>query len=210
MLSPARSCYPVGTDKTRDTRSTSGHFHAVRFYENKTSLSRTVSEFLAEGLATGQPALIIATPEHREAVLQDLRARNIDVEKAQAAGDFEVLDARQVLSTFMVDGMPDAALFKQHVPEAIDRLCRGRKDCTIRAYGEMVDVLWQDGLTAAAIKLEMFWNRLAMTHDFSLLCGYAMGSFYKDAGMRDVCDQHSHVVPAANILSSAARHVTVN
>jgi 4-alpha-glucanotransferase len=26
----------------------------------------------------------------------------------------------------------------------------------------------------------MLWNRLANTHDFSLLCGYAMGNFYKE------------------------------
>ncbi len=117
-----------------------------------------------------------------------------------------------MLAAFMVDGMPDATLFKTHVPAAIDRLCRGRKDCTIRAYGEMVDVLWQDGLTAAAIRLEMLWNQLAMTHDFSLLCGYAMGNFYKDAGMRDICDQHSHVIAAETALnppyeSSSALHV---
>jgi hypothetical protein len=68
----------------------------------------------------------------------------------------------------------------------------------------MVDVLWQDGLTAAAIALEMLWNQLAMTHDFSLLCGYAMGNFYKDAGMRDICAQHSHVVPAVSALVPAA------
>ena len=68
----------------------------------------------------------------------------------------------------------------------------------------MVDVLWQDGLTAAAIRLEMLWNQLAMTHDFSLLCGYAMGSFYKDAGMRDICAQHSHVIAAETELKSRA------
>ncbi len=191
-------------DSPSNARPTSGHFHAVRFYENKASLARTVSDFLAEGLATGQPALIIATPEHRDAVLQELRARHIDLDKAEAAGDLLMLDARQTLRLFMVDGMPDASLFKTHVPAAIDRLCRGRKDCTIRAYGEMVDVLWQDGLTAAAIRLEMLWNQLAMTHDFSLLCGYAMGSFYKDAGMRDICAQHSHVMPADTLLKAAA------
>jgi hypothetical protein len=58
----------------------------------------------------------------------------------------------------------------------------------------MVDVLWKDGLTAAAIKLEMLWNRLANTHDFSLLCGYAMGQFYKDASVDDVCRHHTHLV----------------
>ena len=47
---------------------------------------------------------------------------------------------------------------------------------------------------AAAIKLEMLWNLLANTHDFSLLCGYAMGQFYKDATIDEVCRHHTHVV----------------
>jgi hypothetical protein len=185
-------------------RDVPGHFHAVRFYESKASLCRTVADFLGEGFALGEPALVIATPEHRDALLAELRSRHFDVDKVQAAGDLIVLDARTVLATFMVDGMPDASLFKTHVPAAIDRLCRGRKACTIRAYGEMVDVLWQDGRTAAAIRLEMLWNQLATTHDFSLLCGYAIGSFYKDAGMREICDQHSHVIAADSALNHAA------
>ena len=40
----------------------------------------------------------------------------------------------------------------------------------------------------------MLWNRLANTHDFSLLCGYAMGNFYKDATIQDVCRHHTHTV----------------
>jgi hypothetical protein len=182
-----------------------GHFHAVRFYENKASLCRTVADFLGEGVAREQPSLVIATPAHREALLTELRARHVDVDKVQAAGDLLLLDAREVLATFMIDGMPDATLFTLHVPAAINRVCRGRKGCTIRAYGEMVDVLWQDGRTAAAIRLEVLWNQLAMTHEFSLLCGYAMGSFYKDAGMRDICAQHSHVVPSPNLLDHQPR-----
>lgn len=185
-------------------RDTSGHFHAVRFYESKASLCRTVADFLGEGLALGQPSLVVATPAHRNGVLAELRARHFDVDQVQDSDDLLLLDARDVLATFMVEGMPDATLFKTHVPAAIDRLCGGRKDRTIRAYGEIVDVLWQDGLTAAAIRLEMFWNQLAMTHDFSLLCGYAIGHFYKDAGMRDVCEQHSHVIAAESALNPRA------
>jgi hypothetical protein len=193
----------MDTSDARPRRS-SGHFHAVRFYESKESLCRTVAEFLGEGLALAQPALVIATRVHRAALLSELRSRHFDVDKTEAAGDLLLLDAREMMSTFIVDGMPDATLFNTHVPAAIDRLCRGRKDCTIRAYGEMVDVLWQDGMTAAAIRLEILWNQLATTHDFSLLCGYAMGSFYKDVGMRDVCAQHSHVFPADTVNSAAA------
>jgi uroporphyrinogen-III synthase len=174
----------------------SGHFHAVRFYENKESLCRIVAEFLAEGMVSGQPALIIATPEHRDAVVQELRARHFDIDKLQAGGDLILLDAREALSAFMVDGQPDAARFTEMAARVFTRVCRGRKDCTIRAYGEMVDLLWKDGFTVAAVRLEMLWNQLAMTHDFSLLCGYAMGSFYKDAGVADICGQHSHVLSA--------------
>jgi hypothetical protein len=182
----------------------SGHLHAVRFYENKASLARTVADFLGEGFPLSQPALVIASPEHRDAIFGELRTRDVDVEALQQAGELLVLDARAVLATFMVDGMPDATLFTEHVTAALDRLFRGRAGCTIRAYGEMVDLLWQDGLTAAAVRLEVLWNQLALTHTFSLLCGYAMGSFYKAAGMTEICAQHSHVVSADSALADRA------
>ena len=175
-------------------------FHAVRFYDSKASLCRIVAEFLCEGLAAGQPALVIATAPHRQTLIAELRAGAVDVDALQQGGDLLLLDARQVLASFMFDGMPDRARFRTSVTTAFDRLCRGRQGCAIRAYGEMVDVLWQDGHADAAIRLETLWNELAITHDFSLLCGYAIGSFYKDAGMREVCAQHSHVVPAENSL----------
>jgi hypothetical protein len=62
--------------------------------------------------------------------------------------------------------------------------------------GQMVDILWREGERDAAIRLEVLWNQLAQTKAFSLLCGYAMGNFYKDASFGDVCGHHSHVVLA--------------
>jgi hypothetical protein len=179
-----------------DTRTSrqGASYHAVRFYENKASLCKLVAEFLGDGLAIGQPALIIGTPEHRAAIADELRARHFDVERLQAAGEVLMLDARTSLATFMVDGIPDGDLFHARTTASIAQLCRGRRDCTIRAYGEMVDLLWKDGESTAAVQLEMLWNRLAATHDFSLLCGYAMGNFYKDASVGDICHHHTHVI----------------
>ena len=79
----------------------------------------------------------------------------------------------------------------------------------MRAYGEMVDVLWQDGLTSAALRLETLWNELTRTQDFSLLCGYAMRIFYKQAGMREICAQHSHVIAAESALSQRGTQADV-
>ena len=42
----------------------------------------------------------------------------------------------------------------------------------------------------------MLWNQLARSRAFSLLCGYAMGNFYKDSNVHDICGQHSHIVSA--------------
>jgi hypothetical protein len=171
-----------------------GHFHAVQFYQDASSLSRIVAEFLAEGLAANHPGVIIATPEHREAIERALRVRAVDVDAMQKSGDFRVLDAREALAMFMVDGMPDATLFNRLAGRVIEELCRGREQCTVRAYGEMVNVLWKDGLSAAAIRLETLWNELANSHDFKLLCGYSMGNFYKGAAIEEIKAQHSHLV----------------
>jgi len=170
-----------------------GHFHAVRFYEDDKSLCRIVSAFIAEGLALDQPALIVATQPHIDGIVENLVGAAIDVEQAKQRGDLLLLDARQTLATFMTNGQPDPDFFNTSATAVLEQLARGRTN-TIRAYGEMVDLLWKDGMSAAAIKLEMLWNRLANTRDFSLLCGYAMGNFYKDATIDDVCRQHTHVV----------------
>ena len=171
-----------------------GHFHAVRFYENAESLARMVAGFVAEGFITGQPAILIATPEHRHATVQQLVTMGFNIEQLKTQGDLIILDARETLATFMADALPDADRFEETMMPLIDRACRGRVDCVIRAYGEMVDVLWKDGMEAAAIRLEMLWNQLANTRKFSLLCGYSMGSFYKNAGFEDIVSQHTHVV----------------
>jgi hypothetical protein len=173
-----------------------GHFHAVRFYDNEVSLCRIVAAFLKEGLSVGHPGVVIATPEHTQGIIAELRAREIDVAAALASGQLVTLDAVQTMDTFMVDGVPNRDKFFEVANEVIQRATRGRKDRVVRAYGEMVDVLWREGRDIAAIQLEMLWNQLGRILGFSLLCGYAMGNFYKDASVQEVCRQHTHTIGA--------------
>jgi hypothetical protein len=186
------------------TESNPGHFHAVRFYESPESLVRIVAEFLGEGLVIQQPALVIGTPLHRQGILDELRARHFDINRLQKSGDLLMVDAREMLAAFMVDGLPDADLFRESASAAIQRVCGARTECTIRAYGEMVDLLWKDGSSVAAVRLEMLWNHLARTHDFKLLCGYSMGNFYKDASIAEICSEHSHLVGSDGVAQPSA------
>jgi hypothetical protein len=170
--------------------------HAVRFYENDKSLSQIVAKFLSDGLAAGNPAIVIATPAQRAAIVRELVPRSSDVVQLQRSDDLVLLDADDTLSTFMTNDAPDAELFKKSMCEVIKRACRGRANCTARIYGQMVDILWKTGKPTAAIRLEVLWNQLANTQAFSLLCGYAMGHFYKDAHFDEICSHHTHVVSA--------------
>jgi DcmR-like sensory protein len=192
-------------------RREAGHFHAVRFYEDAQSLARMVATFIAEGFIEGLPAIVIATPDHRDAILDKLNAMSFDLDLLKREKDLIVLDAREMLAFFMVDGMPNADKFEDAMLPVIEQACRGREDCVIRAYGEMVDVLWKDGMEAAAVRLEMLWNQLANTRKFSLLCGYSMGSFYKAAAFDAICHQHTHVLSTDGAAAPVkARGVSVN
>lgn len=181
---------------TTRARRTSGHFHAVRFYQDADGLSHIVADFLGDGLVAGQPAVVIATPRHRAGIERHMTQLSIDVDDLQHSGRLFLLDAHTMMAAFMVDGMPDAERFRRTMIPVLERACRHRTDCVVRAYGEMVDVLWKARHTAAAIRLETLWNMLANTQAFSLLCGYGMGSFYKPAVVADICRHHTHVVSA--------------
>ena len=179
------------------------HLHAVRFYPDAVSLSYIVADFLADGLRANQPAIIIARPEHSAAITAQLQELGWDVLLLQERDSLLVLDAHQLLSRFMVEGLPDGARFTRVMAPILAQAARANAGRPTRAYGEMVDVLWKAGQTVAAIRLEMLWNHLAHTYEFELLCGYAMGSFYKDTAVEEIGDQHTHVVSERGEIARA-------
>ena len=180
----------------KDAFARPARYHAVRFYESDRSLADIVGRFLSDGLTEGNPAVVIATAAHRAAIVRELVARHHDVVELQRAGDLLLVDARNTLDTFMSDGKVEDAIFKDVVCGILRRAHRDRVNCTVRAYGELVDLLWRNGQQDSAVRLEVLWNHLMVSEPFSLLCGYAMGHFYKDPRFNEVCGQHTHVISA--------------
>ncbi|MDB4966151.1 MAG: sensor protein [Myxococcales bacterium] len=171
--------------------------HIVQFYESEDFLCETVAHFLGAGLAADEPLIVIAATDRCEKFARRLQLRGFDVAGARASGQLTLLDARATLAKFMVDGMPDWQRFKAAIGGVIAKSREGR-DGRVRAYGEMVDILWREGNPQAAIALEELWNDIAKIHSFSLLCAYVMGNFYKEADgehFHEVCRQHTHVIP---------------
>lgn len=161
-------------------------YHGVHFYAEQESLLSRLEAYVLEGARLGQTTVVIATPEHRQMLRERLAAW--DLEDA-----FLGLDAQQTLDRFMRGGLPDPALFDL----TIGTLVRSKADTGLRAYGEMVSLLWKQENMAGTLELERLWNGLQQAVDFPLLCAYESADFTVRAGMAQVCDLHGHVVPAA-------------
>ena len=171
----------------------------MQFYGDEGALIEMLARFVRQGIESGKPLVLIATAAHRGALLRRMADEGLSAAAFTQAGAVRMLDAEEVLATFMVDGMPDRARFVAQVGEVISEAQALAPACTVRAFGEMVDLLWKQGNAAGAIRLEELWNELAATYRFTLLCAYQIGNFLEgraDYDIGNVCSLHTHVLPA--------------
>jgi PAS domain S-box-containing protein len=177
--------------------------HLVQFYENDAFLEDRVSEFLAAGFETGEPAVIIGTSEHRAEIEKRLSQRGVDVAVLRTGGQYFSLDAKETLSQFMVQGSPDEKLFDRVIGGLVTKATNGHG--RLRAFGEMVAILSGEQNHEAAIKLEELWNELGRKHSFSLLCAYPMRQFCGATNgeiFGHICNAHSTVLPTETFTGS--------
>jgi DcmR-like sensory protein len=180
--------------------------HFVQLYGNDDRhLTRNISRYLAEGLRRGDGLLVIATPEHRGSVVRQMSEERAYA-RAVLEGRLVFLDAETTLSRFLVKGEPDRARFESVIGEALHGIRHRGAHTGIRAYGEMVGVLWQAGQQAAAVRLEELWNELLHASDVSLFCAYPIDVFgpeFQAASLDAVLCAHTHVLPTDAALEGA-------
>lgn len=177
-------------------RAPTGGDHIVQVYQEREFLASAVAEYVGTGLKQGEAAIIIARPDHAQVFQAALQGFGIEVEQALVRGQLVILDAEATLARFMHYGMPQWTPFREVIGDAIAE-ARLRFP-VVRAYGEMVDILWQRSERDAAIRLEEFWNELAKLQTFSLFCAYYLDNLDSRnyAGLDCICKVHSHLIPA--------------
>lgn len=183
---------------------TKAHEHVVQFYgRDEGRRVHEAAEYLAVALGAGGAALVVASDPRRNAILAELRARlGTDL---VSDGRLLLLDAEEILATFMRDGRPDPALFDRNVGERVTALAL--RHGQLRAYGEMVGCLWEKRAFAAAIELERLWNRLMERVDFDLFCGYpidVLSDDFQSPAVHAVLTAHSRLAPSLSPAFEAA------
>lgn len=171
--------------------------HSVQFYESDTFLLDSLADYIGTALRQGEAGVVVLTEDHRDGLERRLAAHGVDLDAARASGSYLPFDAAETLAKFMVDGLPSRVPFEDAIGRALDYAARDGRP--VRAFGEMVAILWQSGQHEAAIQLEQLWNDLSESREFTLMCAYPMrlfGSEPHSAGFDRICGQHTRVVPS--------------
>jgi hypothetical protein len=142
--------------------------------------------------------IVIATESHRQAFLQRLQAHGVDVAAAIEQRRYIPLDAAEMLSTFMVNDVPDPVRFQKSTGDLFAAAAKGAKGkprC-VAVCGEGTPTLWAEGKGDAAIQLEHLWDEMARECDVDTLCGYVLSGFQREQESHiyeRICAEHSTV-----------------
>jgi hypothetical protein len=173
----------------------SHHSHIVYPYTDDRRLISAVGFYTTSGIAREEAVILIVTEAHRYAIKRYLKTDG-NVKALEASGQLSFLDAAEMMSIFMVDGMPDPRLFKAGIKTLIERARRDERsgrNRRVRLFGEMVDLLWPAN-PAAAERMEELGNEIVEEYSIPILCAYAVGSPGRDQLSESLIKAHSHAI----------------
>ena len=175
--------------------------HLVQFYKTESHLAETVVNYSAPALLNGEGVIIIATEAHLQEFEKGLKELHLNTSLMRLSGQLMMFEARSTLDQFMVDGMPDPEKFNALIGATLANM--KSRYSTVKAYGEMVNILWNEGNLYGTMALESLWNELLSQKHFTLLCAYSLQGLSEEKqgiAFHEVCQCHSHVIPAEGVV----------
>lgn len=146
--------------------------HSAQFHRDVEALIESAFVFLEAGLRRSSTLLVIAGAEQVDRLFARLAASKFQPQALCDSGQLAVLDAAATIERFVDRGVAEWSGFRVTLGPILSRL--QPQDRRTRVYTEMGSVLWEQGNTEAAIRLEDFWNAMAGAYQFSLYCGFRM------------------------------------
>ena len=172
--------------------------HVLQIYKTDDAFLDVLEEFTLSGIASNECVIIIGTVNHLKALEDRMLLRGLDVDALNDDEQFIPLNAEIALGKFMRNNKPDERLFSHFVMGLMDKA--NRKKRKVRAFGEMVAILWAEGHNEATVQLENLWTNFCNTEAFCLFCAYPENGFTQDitSSIKTICQAHTKVIDRWN------------
>lgn len=172
--------------------------HLVQIYDNEIVFLNTLEGFAGSGFIANETVIIIAGKQHLEELNERLLNHGFNLKTLIKSEQYIPLDADKTLQKFMVNNWPDADLFNKTIGDLVKKATKnGRK---VRAFGEMVAILWEKGNSGATVQLEHLWNEFCTNQSFGVFCAYPKSGFTADSSksLQDICTCHSKIISGSS------------
>jgi hypothetical protein len=170
------------------------HDHLVQIYNSEKQFMDTLEGFAGCGLLSNDSVVIIATNAHLQELHRRLQIHGFNMYEKIKDHQYIPIEANLALSKFMVNKWPDKKKFNELITSVLELAKKdGRK---VRAFGEMVAILWEQGFNGATVQLENLWHKLHARDKFSLYCAYPKSGFTQNINesIEKICECHSMVI----------------
>jgi hypothetical protein len=149
---------------------------------------------------------VLATANHLLALNKNLTARGANLNPLMADNRYIPLNAEEILAKFMVNGLPHEKYFIETMTSIIQKARKNAKK--VRAFGEMVVLLWTKDNRSATIELEHMWNTVCSDENLCLLCAYPKSGFDNDASaaIMHICEAHDKQISINHESASEIRY----
>lgn len=168
--------------------------HVVQIYDNDKVFLDLLAGYASGGVQAGDCVIAIATATHIKSLKARLDNMGYSIPHLVSKGQLILLEAEEALSKFMVNDWPDEKLFMNFVNGVLSKAKQDKRN--VRAFGEMVAILWEKGNSGATVRLEHLWNKFCETEAFCLFCAYPRSGFTQNASdsLMHICSTHSKMI----------------
>ena len=177
--------------------------HIVQIYDSDDFLASGVALFAAQGLKQGEAVLLTGTKAHLGGIQRKLATLGVDFGSAVRNAQLTIADALAAVDAVLVNGMLDEDLFHAKATAALERARADGRFTGVRWWGEMSNVLYQQGNERAALAAEKLGDAATKDLGVRLFCSFHYDKFDArgyDGILRAVCCAHSHVIPAEDYV----------
>jgi hypothetical protein len=180
--------------------------HVLQIYDNNEIFINTLAGFVGDGINAGDCTIVLATREHLQSLDTALSAHGINVGSLISEDQYIPIVAEDALALFMINDWPDPALFLKMVTGLFNRASKNNRN--VRAFGELVAVLWAQGNNGATVQLEHLWNQFCAQNQMTLFCAYPKSGFTEDAeeSIKSICATHSKIISGSKQSLTTLRY----